>query len=57
MHPRTPEYCRTEAARQQRLANEFERAGDIKKYLHHQQRSIELDREAHELDAKQKEGH
>jgi hypothetical protein len=54
MHPRTPEYCRTEAARQQRLANEFERAGDIKKYLHHQQRSIELDREAVKLE--QQEG-
>jgi hypothetical protein len=47
----TPAAYRTEAARQQRLANEAECARDWKKYHAHQQRAIELDRLAFKLEA------
>jgi hypothetical protein len=56
----TPAACRTEAALQQRLANEAECSRDWKKYHAHQQRAIELDRLAFKLEADERkptEGH
>jgi hypothetical protein len=56
----TPSTYRTEAARQQRLANEAECSRDWKKYQAHQQRAIELDRLAFKMEAdeqKPTEGH
>lgn len=47
----TPQSCREEAARQERLAMEADIRHDLKAMWAHRQRAIELDRLAFELEA------